>query len=218
MGWTFGHRPKGITDLAYFRNEFDWDKGQVVDASRRGMTVYLAYLQKDSGLTFAIVCLTRWVRDSDYNFGYKDMDEFMGPYVADCPRRILEQLSPLESWGDEDKIAYAREWRARAWAHERRRQMAPQIKVGRILRVPYLVPFSTGKRHDIFLITDGRRLRGLPIVPDKDSAGGATQLFVSSTVHQLNRGMFAAATDVTEEVMPQITNRDRVAQLLGSAV
>src|SRR3546814_19605923 len=81
-------------------------------------------LNGKGGEIFAIVCLVRWnPRAKDgYIFGYKDMDETMGPCEADCPARILDLLTPTDK-------EYAREWRARCCANLARR--ARQLEIGR---------------------------------------------------------------------------------------
>src|SRR3546814_11745666 len=64
------------------------------------------------GEIFAIVCLVRWnPRAKDgYIFGYKVMEESLGPCEADCPARILDLLTPPDK-------EYAREWRTRCRAN-----------------------------------------------------------------------------------------------------
>ena len=54
--------------------------------------------------TFAVVFVTS-VRNKDYyNFAYKNMDETEGPYYYDCPKKVLDALSPIDD-------AYANLWR-----------------------------------------------------------------------------------------------------------
>lgn len=61
-------------------------------------------LSPDEQHTFGAVIRTS-VRSNDYyNFGYKEMDESMGPYQYDCPKSIIELLSPTNN-------QYALEWR-----------------------------------------------------------------------------------------------------------
>ena len=59
------------------------DAGNVLDSF-----IYLALLQKDDGC-----------------WGYKDMDESMGPHYYDCPLTLLKLCEPSNQ--------YAREWRER---------------------------------------------------------------------------------------------------------
>src|SRR3546814_2261595 len=98
-------------------------------------------LNGKGGEIFAIVCLVRWnPRAKDgYIFGYKDMDETMGPCEADCPARILDLLTPTDK-------EYAREWRARCCANLERR--ARQLADGDRIRLPEPMTFSEiGRAH-----------------------------------------------------------------------
>ena len=68
------------------------------------------------GPVFALVCLVRWnPRDREgYIFGYKDMDETMGPCEAECPQRILDLLGPTDN-------EHATDWRRRCLDNLQRR-------------------------------------------------------------------------------------------------
>lgn len=58
-----------------------------------GSTYYGAVKHKDSNNVFAVVYLTKV---SDGDFGYKDMDETCHPYCYDCPKSILDLLTPTD--------------------------------------------------------------------------------------------------------------------------
>ena len=60
----------------------------------------------------ALVCLVRYSPNDreGYVFGYKDMDECMGPVESECPECVLDLLTPTEE-------AYALAWRARCRAN-----------------------------------------------------------------------------------------------------
>jgi len=94
MGWTFIQRNKGITNLEVFTAEF-WVGRIVGIATPSPHETYVAY-KRDDGLVMGVVLLTRYNPRSTFNFGWKDMDEGMGPYAYNCPRRILALLSPVE--------------------------------------------------------------------------------------------------------------------------
>lgn len=55
--------------------------------------------------------------ETGYIFGYKDMDDGMGPVEAECPEAILQLLTPTES-------SYALAWRTRCWAGADERRAA----------------------------------------------------------------------------------------------
>lgn len=108
MGWTFTHREKGTSNLDWFRDEFTGGGGEIIDMATKGGTAYGAYRTR-TGEVRALVILTRWVPKDYYNFGYKDMDESMGPGDDDCPKRIFDLLTPLT----DDDNDWSAEWRAR---------------------------------------------------------------------------------------------------------
>lgn len=129
MGWTFQHRDKGTTNLEWFRNEFRLDgqegRGELLDlASTRGyQNPCYGALRTPSGEVIGIVILTQWVPNDYYNFGYKEMDETMGPYEVDCPKRIFDQLT-----GEPE--GYAAEWRARVAARLAAKATRPKVTKG----------------------------------------------------------------------------------------
>ena len=99
MGWSYTFKPSSMSVADFFKKEFKGEFGKVIGCAVKGMrTAYLAYeITKDGERkVFAFVCLLNYSKDH-YNFGYKDMDESMGPYYYDCPKRILDLLTPTDN-------------------------------------------------------------------------------------------------------------------------
>jgi len=94
MGWLFYAREKGETNVAHFQEKMG-EGYTILDGATVGGTFYAA-VRDPRGLVSAVVVLTRWRPNDPYNFGYKDMDESMGPGEARCPARILDLLSPTD--------------------------------------------------------------------------------------------------------------------------
>lgn len=64
---------------------------------------------------FGVVMLTS-VNNKDYfNFSYKDMDESAGPGYYDCPKGILDMLTPTE-------YEWAKEWRERCYENIKKKK------------------------------------------------------------------------------------------------
>ena len=120
MGWTgtynYSTNPKGkdriyaaIIQEGYSFEEHNggfWRKSEVIDSALVGNTVYLAvHYTSNAGIdeTYAAVILTAY-RDGE--FLTKGMDEGLGPGEANCPKRILDKLSPTDH-------EYALDWRKR---------------------------------------------------------------------------------------------------------
>lgn len=78
-----------------------YPKMEVLKSSMVGSTYYAAVRTTNSqtgyDCTWAAVCLTSTKWDDGMNFGYKDMDETMYPYAYDCPKGILDLLSPTDN-------------------------------------------------------------------------------------------------------------------------
>ncbi len=91
MGWTFlDSRP--VSADAYFREEIG-DHYTVLDSATVNLSEYYAATRENrTGEVSCFVALIRWRPDG---FGYKDMDERMGPAIASAPGRLLDLLSPL---------------------------------------------------------------------------------------------------------------------------
>ena len=74
-----------------------------VGEDENGKSIYEP-LPEDEQKVFAVVFLTSVDSKDYFNFAYKDMDESMGPCYYDCPKSILDLLSPTDN-------EYALNWR-----------------------------------------------------------------------------------------------------------
>jgi len=119
MGWWFGHRCKYSTPYkAFFQDE--WGKGCEIEQ----MTVhgwgeaYALVRSVKTGQYFGVAIMLRHVPNSYFNFGYKDMDESMGPGIANAPKSMIDRLDRLAPLDDQnDPNGWARGWRARCRAN-----------------------------------------------------------------------------------------------------
>jgi hypothetical protein len=124
MGWTYTHR--GSTPVKEFladhiNCENEHAKWVLLDIAIVKMrTAYMAVeiIRRDK-VTRQLDMATRKVvafvflldyrpSDPDYDLGYKDMDESVGPYESECPERILKLLTQTDH-------EYAVQWRQRCW-------------------------------------------------------------------------------------------------------
>lgn len=152
MGWLYLHRDSMGYDSpkAYLDAQFTYSR-TLEDGATRGMQVldsacvqnrvwYGAAQIIDDGKPgdiVAIVCLVRWnPRDREnLHFGYKDMDETMGPCEAGCPERILKLLTPTTH-------EHALDWRRRCLARLRKR--ARKLEEGMRIRFASPMTFTDG--------------------------------------------------------------------------
>jgi hypothetical protein len=108
MGWTFYHaikyKPNGEVDRKAELDNHDWgEKYKVLKSSMVGSVYYAAVLTRRTEEVWCAVFLTQTCGKAYYNFGYKDMNESMGPIEARCPVSILNLLTPTDN---EDSLQF----------------------------------------------------------------------------------------------------------------
>lgn len=124
MGWVNLHRPKGLTNLAYFTEEIlgeDLATYEYIAAYTRRGVFYGALRNKITGTVTMDVIRFAWLPRFPLNFYYKVMDERDMPFYFDCPERLLGLLSETDN-------ANALEWRARCRAVIARKREEQKIK------------------------------------------------------------------------------------------
>ena len=113
MGWTSYHvdgriNRKEECDRMWTQEEKNgYPKLRVLKSAVKGSIYYAAVEKSRAGnveCVFGVVTITSTNNKDYYNFSYKEMDETSGPYYCDCPKSILDLLTPTES-------EYANEWR-----------------------------------------------------------------------------------------------------------
>ena len=138
------HRDKGVSNDEFFTKEFDMaTRGQAIVASATIKRTYYAAIRNADGETWALVCLLQWVPRDYFNFGYKDIDETMGPNESEAPARVLDALTSTTS-------EWANEWRTRCRENLARKQATPTVKTGDVLRFAHSFKFTDGSEHSTF--------------------------------------------------------------------
>jgi hypothetical protein len=164
MGWLYMQSLNGHSGpSAYLDDQFtyarDGHRSKVLRSALPGKRTYYAAIEHvrpdDTRIVFAAVCLVRYnPRDREgYIFGYKDMDESMGPCESGCPQAILDLLTPTDS-------AFALEWRARCRANATRRKALlakPKPRPGLIIVFDTPIPFRNGRTLDRFEVVQNWR-------------------------------------------------------------
>lgn len=148
MGWLNmqtlgGHSgPRQYLD-AQFTHENNGSRAQVLRSSLVKMRTWYAAVEVHRPdrprEVVCVVCLVRYnPRDREgYVFGYKDMDETMGPCEADCPAAILDLLTPTDN-------EHANTWRARCRANLAARAAKPKLRHGQIVSFEQPLRFTDG--------------------------------------------------------------------------
>ena len=155
MGWLYTNKPAGMSMRDFFSERFDHENGKVLDVAMVGWTeAYIAYEVTNNDGTknvIGIACLINFCPNDPYcNFGYKAMEETMGPSISNCPRRILEKLTPTTH-------KWAIEWRERCWQKVRQREAKRGLlKDGDLIRFAHPISFTNGYAGDTFRVEKKR--------------------------------------------------------------
>lgn len=152
MGWTGTNKGQKSTK-EFFIDEFGYTKdngdyGKVIDVKSKGNVSYLAYKTKrgETITVSAIVCRTSRSRGY-YNFSYKNMHENEHPYFYDCPKSILDLLTPTENEA-------ANRWRE--LCHERLNKNI-KVKNGDVIKFENKFRFGKFGQDDTFKCSDPKR-------------------------------------------------------------
>lgn len=148
MGWTsFNFNGTKAEFIEYqFNREPKW--GNVIDYSIKGNVLYIAVKLgenhgEQAGEITALIVLTSVKRNTYYNFSYKDMTEGCGPSQSDCPKRILDMLSPVEKLYCEGSKSreWATEWRNRCRTHKPK---GAKVRIGDTIKLAHSVKTTFG--------------------------------------------------------------------------
>ena len=125
MGWTETYVGRGakVNRKKEVEDSFDLKNFEVVKSAMVGSTYYGAIRNKAKGNVFAIVVLTSMRKGW---FGTKMMDESSGPCYYDCPKAILDLLSPTES-------EWANEWRAKCKENMTKPKLS-ELPIGTVIK------------------------------------------------------------------------------------
>lgn len=153
MGWDFSHRDKGMTTKDFMQREFGAERPILASGVVDG--VFYAAVQNGDEVFGAVVLMQR---AKDYfNFGYKAMDDAMGPWESQAPAKVLDLLTPTDNEN-------ANEWRARCRAN-----LAKVLKKGDKVRFAERLSFTNGASLDTFtyagrntFLSEGRQPYSIP--------------------------------------------------------
>lgn len=158
MGWMFTNRPKGISDKDWFAKE--WPSIRLL-ATHSTLTEFYAAAEQRSnpGEVFALVVLKR-SQPGYHNFGYKGMDETMGPGYHGAPAKILDLLTPTDS-------EWANQWRDKCRETIAHRAKGRKVKAGTVVKFVRPVNLTGGYgEQDTFIFVkrnDFTLLGGTPV-------------------------------------------------------
>lgn len=174
MGWLYMQSLGGFAGpRQYLDDQYTYTRDTVRSTVLRSalvnMKTYYAaveFIHPDRDReVFAVVCLVKYnPRDRvGYIFGYKDMDETVGPNEAECPPAILDLLTPTTG-------EYALAWRAKCRANAAKRAARPRLRNGWTLVFADPLRFSDGAEYQRLKVDiDPRRPRAVRFRPETGS-------------------------------------------------
>jgi hypothetical protein len=169
MGWTFmpsrsRNRLEMIRPLLNYEN--DSYTQQIIDHALTGTTVYLLAERKPKGPwepdhtyindpdgTFRWIAVFQTRRDrGEFDFGYKDQCESMGPCQTACPTRLIDHASPLRHPDPDHERNWAAQWRRDCLRHRAAKSARRKTKLahGTSIRLSHVIEFSDGYTGDLF--------------------------------------------------------------------
>lgn len=145
MGWliTTGASRADVIRDRVTDEETDTQRRQCLASAVRGNVLWTVWeiTRKDNGETVRYIGCDLLGTDGEKNWGYKDMEESMGPYQVNCPLKFLSLVPQVTNEG----------WREQVRRHHAR--VNQKIALGQKLRlVNASIPFVT--------ITSVKPLRG----------------------------------------------------------
>jgi hypothetical protein len=161
MGWITTYRAPGKSNRDFFEQEVLGENYAILDCATIDRTFYAA-VKHPEGYVFGLVVLIYLAPRAEFNFGWKDIDESMGPAEDHCPQRVLDLLTPIDTlypWdrhGDEPSgRKWAREWRERCAANAAAKAQRPTVKPGDTLIFDHPLEFASGATHSELRLIKG---------------------------------------------------------------
>ena len=111
MGWDYHSELAPYDRRAICRRRIG-NGYEVVKDAVVGTTYYAAVKSPHDGKVGAVIILTKIDRNSYCNFGMKWLGEEDGPFKCECPKSVLDALSPTDN-------EYALEWREKCRANKK---------------------------------------------------------------------------------------------------
>ena len=140
MGTTVCHKEKGQSLFDFFKREMG--EGLIAISQKGWSTAYAAYRTKDDKVCGFVIILHRY---NDYfNFGYKEVDEGMGPCECECPKKILDLLSPSEELYTGSSLEYSKRWRKYCRENLEKKKTLPKLSTGARYEMITSMRFTNG--------------------------------------------------------------------------
>lgn len=154
MGWTQLHRPKGMNDFDFFRQEFgdSFSKHWMILAHNSDRDGFYAaiedsrYPEGDAMRHWILVIAKQWSHREHMNFFYKDMSDTMGPGIDGASLKVINAVPPTEH-------EYAKAWRERVVKlREQEKQIKSALGEGATIILPHPLRYADGVEESKFTV------------------------------------------------------------------
>jgi hypothetical protein len=159
MGWTTTTLPYNGKMTDELKRMFTWENDaytyKVLDSSLVRFRTWYAAIERvekegsKSREVFAAIVLVR-VNSRAMEYSYKEMTEDAGPCERECPKKILNLLTPTTS-------KYAIGWRADCWSRFNKASKRPRLRTGHHIIFDEPLDFTNGMSSNVFYIIDAKR-------------------------------------------------------------
>lgn len=167
MGSLSTHKPKGQSLRDFFEPVFRWPdhpEAGLIDLAVHQLRTGYAAVRHPDGFVFATVILIHYSPRDYYNITYKEVTESEGPYATDCPKRILDLLTPAEElinvhgWKPDGHWLKWRDACHKNLAASRERKNA--LRDGALIRFNEPIRFNNQETLDTFVLKREKTFRG----------------------------------------------------------
>lgn len=146
--------------LAFLDQEMTSTRHHVVRSAMIGGIYYAAVKNLETTLVLAAVIKTE---SGQGMFTFKTMDETMNPYYYDCPKKILDLLTPIDDMEKhrhlmkigESCIRNSAAWRDTCEQVRKDKALRRKLKAGVKIKLPRQLTFEGGGVHDTFIKVKG---------------------------------------------------------------
>lgn len=175
MGWTCTEKPNNVKkyfDDMHTSNEYR--KVRVLKSALKNFREYYAAIEVTNEITGEVDVFCSVIKCDYYQeygepqISYKEMSDHAGPAISNCPKNILELLTPTDN-------DYANQWRDKCWSKiNMQAALTAQLQHGKKVQFSPAIEFTDGNVHDeLYVWKHKRKVRYAPYPTAKIDATDA---------------------------------------------
>jgi hypothetical protein len=150
MGWSWMNKPSNQSASDYIRNEMYAEGYKVLDVAIVKLREAYVAVKRPDGQVYCGVIMLGYAPNDHFNFGYKAMDESWQPYYYNCPKRILDLLTPADD-------ANSLKWREACRQVLADKASKPKLYAGAYIVFDTPVSFTNGEELTDFYVMNAQK-------------------------------------------------------------